>query len=213
VHAGKRPLLVQLRLVWLSVSVLSGGVVGACRSALWDEGPLQPFVERMARNVNCSLKGKDCPVRVQYDESTDQSLFAEFRDLYGSITGQSAQAQRFYFGDLAPYQKGGGSAQVVAVCDKKRNDIFIDRSVWEQTESSTQELLVLHEMGHCLGDLGHNDTLLTFERRCMKKSESALICFVERPESVMHPLLFHPDLYKMFRAEYHEDLRNMHAAR
>lgn len=201
--------LLFLGALWL-LGCLSGGLIASCRSTAWNERPLAPLTDRFVRNFNCSVSGKDCPAKVQYDAATDQSLFSNLRSMYEGIARRSTRSQKFYFADLTPYEQKDDFARVVAVCDKKRRDIFIDRLLWEQTDSLTQEILILHELGHCVGNLGHNENLLSIERRCKKKAETSLICFVERPQSIMHPHLFHSDLYDMFREEYHSDLRQMH---
>lgn len=65
---------------------------------------------------------------------------------------------------------------------------------------------MLHELGHCVGNLPHDDATLSIPPECTRRGDTSHICFSKRPQSIMHPILFREDLYALFEVEYHVDL-------
>lgn len=73
--------------------------------------------------------------------------------------------------DDGPMMKGAKG-----ICYQETQRIFIDRKFWYETSEEQREWLVLHELGHCIGLLGHDETYF-------KDVDSN----IENPTSIMIP--------------------------
>ncbi len=175
----------------------------ACRSLKWNE-------DTLAGELVCSVDPSQCPEQISYDKDTDQALFQPYKVLYEKITGRSAERPRFYFADLSPYHQPNSLNRIVGICDLNRGHVFVEKSSWEKLGEVQREMLMLHELSHCVAKVRHNPAEEEIERACRQKENGTRSCFTKRPLSLMHPSLFHEDLYLIFKEQYHADLLLMH---
>ena len=52
-----------------------------------------------------------------------------------------------------------GSESVVGLCETEPNRIRIKRSAWDQYDWARRQVLVFHELGHCVHAFQHRDSL------------------------------------------------------
>jgi hypothetical protein len=71
-------------------------------------------------------------------------------------------------------------------------NIEIDPIFWEEASQTEKEVLVFHELGHCVLNREHNESLI---------SEQNI------PKSIMYPYIFETE-YEMYRNYYINELKN-----
>jgi hypothetical protein len=77
-----------------------------------------------------------------------------------------------------------------------RKEIEIDLEFWDESEDLAREEVIFHELGHCVLDRDHDETLV-------KPSGY----FYRIPNSVMYPYVFgHAHFYEEFHEHYVEEL-------
>lgn len=88
---------------------------------------------------------------------------------------------------------------VVGLCriTSNRIRIYLDKDAWERYDDVRREMLMFHELGHCVLDLDHNrSTMLN-----------------GTPLSIMYPNLFSPYTYNKYRPQYLDYLAKEFMAR
>jgi hypothetical protein len=75
--------------------------------------------------------------------------------------------------------------------EKKGIEIEIDPDYWFSTTETRKEVLLFHELGHCILDRGHEEEKL----------------YYNIPKSIMFPTVFERS-YLLYRSYYVEELKN-----
>jgi hypothetical protein len=119
--------------------------------------------------------------------------FISYVHLYESIQGASLEKSSISFSDLNNEIAIKYGKERLGYCDGDGN-ITIDKTIWGKIKEGQKEYLILHELGHCEGDLRHNNSVKTAEDGCM-------------PSSIMYPFVMHESTYQRHRAEYLSELQ------
>ncbi len=95
--------------------------------------------------------------------------------------------------------------------ENKPVTIQIDRVTWELYDENRREILVFHELGHCVCDLEHVHFLGQYsrEQKPPEKEEDRLRSgFLEDgcPVSIMHPFVLSSQCYSKHRQHYRYEL-------
>lgn len=89
---------------------------------------------------------------------------------------------------------------VVGICIEYSNgdkEIQLDRKAWDSFSKAEREMLVFHELGHCLLNLGHyNEKIITDK-------------FGDIPSSIMNSYILDTRWYKHYYDSYVEQFRGM----
>lgn len=87
--------------------------------------------------------------------------------------------------------------QILGVCykyDDGKRDVEIDLSYWKEIDDLTKEEIVFHELGHCVLNRDHDETLIETSKYSQRI-----------PNSIMYPYAFG---YTMFYEEFREHYIN-----
>lgn len=77
-----------------------------------------------------------------------------------------------------------------------RKEIEIDQEFWQRAEDLAREQLIFHELGHCVLNRDHDDTLVRVDG-----------FFYQIPNSIMYPYIFGSySFYEEFHQHYMEEL-------
>lgn len=109
--------------------------------------------------------------------------FKTLAKTYGATFGNKSVT--FSFGALF-----GGAVGVCYMNGSGRNSITFSSSAWNRGSDTFKEMLVFHELGHCLLGRGHKNTNHSDGRR----------------ESLMASMMFDQRIYLAFRDEYLKEL-------
>lgn len=111
--------------------------------------------------------------------------FAPYVSVYQDSIKIDVSGVGITFGDL--------SLPVIGICRPDNNTITIDSTWFAKASEPYREMLVFHELSHCLLHVGHDTTILP--DGC--------------PESVMYPYIVQTPCYAKHRAEYIEQLKHV----
>lgn len=171
-----------------------------------------------AEKVGCRYNDGKCAILrgVDADLATDQSQFDVYRELYTAITGQSARQTAVYFASLTALDSAAQTGVVgdtqnrnitMAICDPNSGIIYVDRMLWAERASPTRrELLMLHELGHCVSGLQHDGAMEHIDTLCSAENAHETVCASSRPVTLMHAVLVPDTIYERYKAAYHEEL-------
>lgn len=87
---------------------------------------------------------------------------------------------------------------VVGVCISYSNGdrkIEIDKEAWDAYDDESREMLIFHELGHCVLDRPHREELITSGYR-------------QIPASIMYPSMFSSQTYESYKEDYLYELSN-----
>lgn len=82
------------------------------------------------------------------------------------------------------------SEKSVAACIPSYNAILVYKPYWDSLGDTSREILMLHEMGHCILKRKHDDV------------------YGNRNESLMYSQLMYPEVYLRYREYYLDELFN-----
>lgn len=115
-----------------------------------------------------------------------------YAELYFRIT-DAAPVPRidFAFADLS--YLATPSERYVGLCDDAAGTplVTLDPEYWAESDEIQREILVLHELGHCVGDIEHDSQ--RWPDNC--------------PVSIMFPKVLTSDCYRRHKFEYWRDLQ------
>lgn len=118
--------------------------------------------------------------------------FAQYGKLY---TGKNYENPRLDlgFGDLSSIPTSEPNTEVVGVCywSMLRPLIIVDNTFWLNADQFEREILLYHELGHCLLNRGHKEDMIENEGR---------------PESIMYPLVISSYQYRSHKNAYMSEL-------
>jgi hypothetical protein len=79
-----------------------------------------------------------------------------------------------------------------------RRVVEIDESFWNESDYNEREELIFHELGHCVLNRRHSETMATHPEYNYKF-----------PNSIMYPYVFgHRSFYERFKEHYYQELIN-----
>ena len=134
-----------------------------------------------------------CAEHYEIDHRITPSDFKEFIELFESITNTYVNV-RVVFGELG--DKIYGKCYYYSFGDPY-NYIEINKNHWDLYSYETREQLILHELGHCVMGLAHNENL-------GKIGE-----LYNQPLSIMYPYTFgYRYVYQNNKAYYFNELKN-----
>lgn len=85
---------------------------------------------------------------------------------------------------------------VVGICYFLKNKVEISREYWNRASDLQKELLVFHELGHCvLHYYGHNEQWIIRDKEAI-------------PNSIMYPYLISDKIYERHKGYYINELFN-----
>jgi hypothetical protein len=120
----------------------------------------------------------------------------DFNELaYTRVRGYCQAPIDVGFGNLKNLElKNKSEGQVVGLCiGTKRPMVLFDREYWHFASPVERQMLALHEFGHCLLNLEHNEAMIEIDNR-------------KQPASLMHPSLFGDNLYIEMKDYYINEL-------
>lgn len=102
------------------------------------------------------------------------------------------------------------SDDYVAVCysynPKKlslKNYIEVNPRHWEKLSDQEKELVIFHELGHCIFNRGHDSKMAYFT-----SDQQRAYGVSSMPKSIMYPNVFKGSTYSTFKTYYHDELEN-----
>jgi hypothetical protein len=102
---------------------------------------------------------------------------------------------------------------IVGLCWYNENPrrIQLDAKSWKSYDYAKKEALILHELGHCVCNLGHVHFMGIYDTKSKapERSEDRLNSgFLEDgcPTSLMHPIVLNSECYTKHRAHYRYEL-------
>jgi hypothetical protein len=117
----------------------------------------------------------------------------QFEDMTGlGFTGRTIFSTRAFL--------QGYGADVIALCVKYTSgeqEIYLDEEFWEQGAETWKQEVLFHELGHCVLNRDHDDTLI-------KVTEQKAVYVI--PKTIMFPYAFGGDFYIKFFDYYTEEL-------
>jgi len=143
--------------------------------------------------TSCGTTPKDLiERRFLPDHPTDKKIDPEFQshvDRFSKYLGRKVEI-RIQFEELDDETVG-----LCAIYSDGYREIEIDREYWDDAEESVRDELIFHELGHCILDLDHDETLINKGN------------YYQIPNSIMYPFTFgYTSYYKEFIEEYHQEL-------
>lgn len=89
--------------------------------------------------------------------------------------------------------------------------IYLDSKFWETSSPERREVLILHELGHCLCRLDHNYYEGTYDKSDLEEGETGNYKNGYLPDqcpvTLMHPVVLDSDCFKKHRELYRYELR------
>lgn len=115
------------------------------------------------------------------------SSLTYYRDLFAASTGCPTPTTLLRYGPT--------EGHIAAYCERARNRITINPSVWYDLTEYGREELMFHELGHCALHLDHNEDEVA---RLIIGGSVVII-----PASIMYPVVFGDTAaYRTYRTEY-----------
>lgn len=91
---------------------------------------------------------------------------------------------------------------VIAVCSQKSvPTITVSKAYWEKAKETDREILMLHELGHCILGRNHVEVIVPVTGPTAR-------VFGNRAKSLMNPCVIPSVVYEAFRDEYLNELFN-----
>ena len=124
----------------------------------------------------------------------------EFEEYFQRFETYSAEQGRSTAGDASIPISFGGEFQPpeVGYCQVSTfggRNIYINQTAWEMMDDTKKEVLILHELGHCLLNREHNPSIISL---------GGVALFT----SIMNPYLLRDDMYVLNQAYYLHELFN-----
>lgn len=169
---------------------------------------MQNKIERYLIALNLSLVLVSCgPVnQTMQNQSIDPSLvgylsaFQSEGESRGVATDASHLTMSFSESMIVSAVPNCPSCQVIAYCQQTSigNNVFVKGSFWNSQSVTRREMILFHELGHCLLNLKHINTT----EPAYWYAFSPLVIATTVPSSIMNELQFDESVYAGNRATY-----------
>lgn len=94
----------------------------------------------------------------QDDDTNNLSYFFDKFEKEAEIRGLDVDlSARQIEGFIAKLGEGEGVAGKCRYHSSRPNEIVVDQGIWEVSNTTTKELIVFHELGHCVLGRGHDE--------------------------------------------------------
>lgn len=117
----------------------------------------------------------------------------ELKQMANKVLYEGAKRGKYYSVDWIGFKYANLGGGTVGLCRKSssKRTIYVDHSFWLYKEEY-REQLIAHELGHCLLDKGHDDSVM----------------YQVIPKTLMHTYVINASVYKYYRTYYFDQLFN-----